>query len=134
MNFTRVSSAVSARASAAGRFLGSHSRSASSVDGSFVKEGGDPDPRDLSSPLRLDGGAGAATSGVPRIVHAAAAGVLLRLLEKCEDAEVRGGALETLLRLVEGAPANAHALLTQAGWQQWQDPRALFHEETDDGG
>jgi hypothetical protein len=55
-------------------------------------------------------------------VHAAAAGVLLRLLEKCDDAEVRGGALETLLRLVEGAPANAHALLTQAGWQQWLIP------------
>ena len=129
VNFTRVSSAVSSAASAAGRFLGSHSRSASSVDGSFVKEGGDPhprDPRDLSSPLRLDGGAGAATSGVPGIVHAAAAGVLLRLLEKCEDAEVRGGALETLLRLVEGAPANAHALLTQAGWQQWLIPALCF--------
>jgi hypothetical protein len=119
--FTRVSSAVSSAASAAGRFLGSHSRSASLSDGSFAPEGG-AGMGNLSSPLRLDGGIGAATSGVPGIVHAAAAGVLLRLLEKCEDAEVRGGALETLLRLVEGAPANAHALLTQAGWQQWLIP------------
>ena len=116
--FPRVSSAVSSAASAAGRFLGSHSRSSSLSDGSVPPGslGGE------ASPLRLDGGAGAATSGVPGIVHAAAAGVLLRLLEKCEDAEVRGGALETLLRLVEGAPANAHALLTQAGWQQWLIP------------
>ena len=107
--FPRVSSAVSSAASAAGRFLGSHSRAAGPSDGE-------------ASPALLDDGAGAATSGVPGIVHAAAAGVLLRLLEKCEDGEVRGGALETLLRLVEGAPANAHALLTQAGWQQWLIP------------
>ena len=117
--FTRVSSAVSSAASAARTFLGSHSRSSSASDFPFSPS----DRSDLSaSPLRLDGGAGAASSGVPAIVHAAAAGVLLRLLEKCDDAEVRGGALETLLRLVEGAPANAHALLTQAGWQQWLIP------------
>jgi hypothetical protein len=101
--FTRVSSAVSSAASAARTFLGSHSRSSSASDGFSPSDGSDLS----ASPLRLDGGAGAASSGVPAIVHAAAAGVLLRLLEKCDDAEVRGGALETLLRLVEGAPANA---------------------------
>ena len=128
--FTRVSSAVSSAASAARTFLGSHSRSSSASDFPFSPS----DRSDLSaSPLRLDGGAGAASSGVPAIVHAAAAGVLLRLLEKCDDAEVRGGALETLLRLVEGAPANAHALLTQAGWQQWLIP-ALSEEKCRKGG
>ena len=115
--FTRVSSAVSASfsgaASAASRMLGaSHSRSSSLTD----------PVGDMASPIRLDGGAGAASSGVPGIVHAAAAGVLLRLLEKCDDPEVLLGALETLLRLVEGAPANAHAILTQQGWQQWLIP------------
>ena len=32
------------------------------------------------------------------------------------------GALETLTRLVQGAPSNAHAILTQPGWQQWLIP------------
>lgn len=32
------------------------------------------------------------------------------------------GALETLTRLVQGAPSNAHAILTQQGWQQWLIP------------
>ena len=71
-----VSGAVSGLGSAASRILGaSHSRSGSLSD----REGGN---EYLSSPLRLDGGHGAASSGVPGIVHAAAAGVLLRLLEK----------------------------------------------------
>ena len=35
---------------------------------------------------------------------------------------MREGVLELLLRLVEGAPANAQALLEQAGWQEWLVP------------
>ena len=64
----------------------------------------------------------ASSRGVPGIEHAAALGLLLRLTARCPDAETRAGALELLLRLVEGAPANARALGEQSEWREWLLP------------
>lgn len=57
--------------------------------------------------------------GVPGIVNAGAAGVLLRLMNVCDDPEMRLSVLELLLQLVEGASVNAQAVLGQRGWQAW---------------
>ena len=107
---SKAASAAASAASAAGRFMGGGGAAAATTTGSEF--GG--------ALLRPD--ADASSRGVPGIVHAAAAGLLLRLLEKCPDTQMREGVLELLLRLVEGAPANAQALLEQAGWQEWLVP------------
>ena len=110
--YRAASKVASAAASKAARFMGGGGAAAATTTGSEF--GG--------ALLRPD--ADASSRGVPGIVHAAAAGLLLRLLEKCPDAQMREGVLELLLRLVEGAPANAQALLEQAGWQEWLVPGA----------
>lgn len=61
----------------------------------------------------------AESAGVPGIVNAGAAGVLLRLMSTCDDEEMRLSVLELLLQLVEGAGVNAQAVLEQRGWQTW---------------
>jgi len=57
--------------------------------------------------------------GVPGIVNAGAAGVLLRLMSASDNHEMRLSVLELLLQLVEGASVNAQAVLEQRGWQTW---------------
>ena len=104
-----VASAKAAAKYAAGRFFGS----VSSASSSTVQ---------LSKGMTLEPEPGSSTSGVPGIVHASAAGLLLRLLETCEESEMRAGVLELILSLVEGAAGNAHAVLGQAGWQRWLMP------------
>ena len=84
----------------------------------------------MSKGTLLEPVAGSSTSGVPGIVHASAAGLLLRLLEKSEESEMRAGVLELILSLVEGAAGNAHAVLGQAGWQQWLMP--VFTKSVDE--
>ena len=67
--------------------------------------------------------------GVPGIVNAGAAGVLLRLMSVCDDPEMRLSVLELLLQLVEGASVNAQAVLEQRGWQTWILP--ILHDDGD---
>jgi hypothetical protein len=110
-----ATAAVSAAGRAAGRIFGSSASTSSSSAAAYSSHGS------FGGAL-LAPGVGASSSGVPGIVHAAAAGLLLRLLDGCDDTEMRAGVLELLLRLVEGAAANAHALLGQAGWQEWLMP------------
>ena len=113
-----VASARAAAKYAAGRFFAS------------VSSSGSAGAVQLSKGTLLEPVAGSSTSGVPGIVHASAAGLLLRLLEKSEESEMRAGVLELILSLVEGAAGNAHAVLGQAGWQQWLMP--VFTKSVDE--
>ena len=105
--------AASAAVTAAGRLFGTNPKDAQTAASRAAPSFGG---------ALLTPGAGASSHGVPGIIHPAAAGLLLRLLDGCDDAEMRAGVLELLLRLVEGAAGNAHALLGQAGWQEWLLP------------
>lgn len=67
--------------------------------------------------------------GVPGIVNAGAAGVLLRLMNSSDNAEMRLSVLELLLQLVEGASVNAQAVLEQRGWQTWILPILKDHSD-----
>jgi hypothetical protein len=123
-----------AAASAAGRvfssfggagaspFASSAASAASSLSASLGADASREDNTGFGHAAFLPSAAGASSSGVPGIVHAAAAGMLLRLLDGCEDADMRGGVLELLLRLVEGAAANALAVLGQSGRAVQVDP------------
>ena len=113
-----VASARAAAKYAAGRFFAS------------VSSSGSAGAVQMSKGTLLEPVAGSSTSGVPGIVHASAAGLLLRLLEKSEESEMRAGVLELILSLVEGAAGNAHAVLGQAGWQQWLMP--VFTKSVDE--
>ena len=113
-----VATARAAAKYAAGRFFAS------------VSSSGSTGAVQMSKGTLLEPVAGSSTSGVPGIVHASAAGLLLRLLEKSEESEMRAGVLELILSLVEGAAGNAHAVLGQAGWQQWLMP--VFTKSVDE--
>ena len=103
------------------RFFGGTSSSSFSSSSSAASATSSQGPQGMggSSLVHQNGGS---SSGVPGVVHPAAAGLLLQLLEGCADTEMRSGVLELLLRLVEGAPANAHALVGRDGWQSWLLP------------